>query len=96
MGLAYQRHGTGEPLVLLHGIGHRRQAWSAVAGLLAPVRQLILVDLPGHGQSPPIAPAGRPVHRVLRDSVIGLLDEPQVLVVWLPVTYCRLSDSGGK
>src|SRR5258706_3623393 len=50
--LAYERIGSGEPLVLLHGIGHRRQAWGAVLDWLAPHRQLILVDLPGHGDSP--------------------------------------------
>jgi len=74
-GLAYRRHGTGEPLVLLHGIGHRRQAWNAVVDLLAPHRHLILVDLPGHGESPPMTPDGRSIPTILRDSVIGLLDE---------------------
>ena len=35
MGLAFERVGSGPPLVLLHGIGHRRQAWNAVTGPLA-------------------------------------------------------------
>ena len=51
MGLAYERHGAGPPLMLLHGVGHRRQAWQAVIGLLAPRRTVIAVDLPGHGES---------------------------------------------
>ncbi len=75
MGLAYQRYGTGEPLVLLHGIGHRWQAWSAVVDLVAPLRELILVDLPGHGDSAPIEWDGRSVPTILRQSIIGLLDD---------------------
>ena len=33
--LAYERFGSGEPLVLVHGIAHRRQAWYPVAERLA-------------------------------------------------------------
>jgi pimeloyl-ACP methyl ester carboxylesterase len=75
MGLAYERTGSGPPLVLLHGVGHRRQAWDAVVSLLAPYRELILVDLPGHGESPPLVTAGRPPVPVLLEAVLGLLDE---------------------
>ncbi|MEU1629323.1 alpha/beta hydrolase [Streptomyces sp. NPDC020096] len=49
---AYERHGSGEPLVLLHGIGHHRQAWDPVAGALAAQREVIAIDLPGFGESP--------------------------------------------
>jgi pimeloyl-ACP methyl ester carboxylesterase len=75
MELAYDRTGSGPPLVLLHGLGHRRQAWGAVAGLLAPQRDLIVVDLPGHGESPPLATAGRPPVQVMLEALLGLLDE---------------------
>jgi pimeloyl-ACP methyl ester carboxylesterase len=75
VGLAYERVGAGPPLVLLHGIGHRRQAWYAVLGLLAPHRDLVLVDLPGHGESPPLDTAGRTVARALMDEILGLLTE---------------------
>ena len=54
MGLAHERTGSGPPLVLLHGVGHRRQAWYAVLDRLTPHRDVILVDLPGHGESPPL------------------------------------------
>jgi len=54
MGLAYERSGSGPPLVLLHGVGHRRQAWGAVLDRLTPHRDVIAVDLPGHGESPPL------------------------------------------
>jgi pimeloyl-ACP methyl ester carboxylesterase len=75
MQLAYERTGSGPPLVLLHGVGHRRQAWGAVVKPLAPYRELILVDLPGHGESPPLVTAGRPPVPVLLEAVLGLLDE---------------------
>ncbi len=75
MGLAFERHGCGPPLVLLHGVGHRREAWGAVLERLTPHRDVILVDLPGHGESPPLRLAGRPVLEALLDEVVGLLDE---------------------
>jgi pimeloyl-ACP methyl ester carboxylesterase len=75
MGLAYERTGSGPPLMLLHGVGHRRQAWGAVVNLLAPYRELILVDLPGHGESPPLVTAGRPPVPVLLEGVLGVMDE---------------------
>ncbi|QLE70892.1 alpha/beta hydrolase [Streptomyces rectiverticillatus] len=50
--VSYERLGGGEPLVLLHGIGHHLQAWDPVAGILAAERDVIAVDLPGFGNSP--------------------------------------------
>jgi len=57
--LVFDRRGDGPPLVLLHGIGHRRQAWDPVMDALAKERDVIAVDLPGFGGSPPL-PAGTP------------------------------------
>ncbi|MFD5518962.1 alpha/beta fold hydrolase [Streptomyces sp. NPDC127066] len=50
--VSYARVGTGEPLLLLHGIGHHRQAWDPVIPILAAERDVIAVDLPGFGASP--------------------------------------------
>ncbi|MFF9059325.1 alpha/beta fold hydrolase [Streptomyces sp. NPDC101213] len=55
--VSYARVGRGEPLLLLHGIGHHRQAWDPVVDILATEREVIAVDLPGFGASPPL-PAG--------------------------------------
>lgn len=49
--LVYTRKGAGEPLVLLHGIGHRRQAWTPVLDRLAESYDVIAVDLAGFGES---------------------------------------------
>ncbi|UGY94854.1 alpha/beta fold hydrolase [Streptomyces gobiensis] len=50
--VAYERRGAGEPLVLLHGIGHHLQAWEPVTSALAASYDVIALDLPGFGQSP--------------------------------------------
>ncbi|WP_370410564.1 alpha/beta fold hydrolase [Streptomyces fradiae] len=50
--VTYERRGTGEPLLLLHGIGHLWQAWEPVIDVLATERDVIAVDLPGFGASP--------------------------------------------
>jgi pimeloyl-ACP methyl ester carboxylesterase len=50
--VTYRREGTGEPLLLLHGIGHHLQAWDPVFDLLAAERDVIAIDLPGFGTSP--------------------------------------------
>ncbi|MEO6606398.1 MAG: alpha/beta hydrolase [Aeromicrobium sp.] len=57
--LAYTRKGSGEPLVLIHGIGHRRQAWNPVFERLAESYDVIAVDLSGFGTSGPY-PADKP------------------------------------
>ncbi|HEX4102318.1 MAG: alpha/beta hydrolase [Pseudonocardiaceae bacterium] len=54
MELAYNRCGAGPPLVLLHGAGHRRQGWLPVEERLAKHRDVISVDFPGFGESPPL------------------------------------------
>jgi pimeloyl-ACP methyl ester carboxylesterase len=53
--IAFERRGNGSPLVLLHGIGHRWQAWEPVLDALAESHDVIAVDLPGFGQSPLLA-----------------------------------------
>lgn len=50
--MSYTRVGSGEPLLLLHGIGHHRQAWDPVVHILAAEREVVAVDLPGFGASP--------------------------------------------
>jgi pimeloyl-ACP methyl ester carboxylesterase len=73
MALAFERAGSGPPLILLHGVGHRRQAWEAVIDRLTPHRDVVAVDLPGHGESPSLQ-ANRPVLEEMLGEVIALLD----------------------
>lgn len=69
MELAFERRGAGEPLILLHGIGHHWQAWLPVMDRLAASRDVIAVDLPGFGRSPGL-PDGVPyTAETLADAV---------------------------
>lgn len=49
----FQREGAGRPLLLIHGISQRRN-WDPVIPALAAHRDVIAVDLPGFGDSPPL------------------------------------------
>jgi len=50
--LHLEMRGDGAPLVLLHGWGLNVRVWDALAPALAAHRQLLAIDLPGHGRSP--------------------------------------------
>ncbi|MBV9310750.1 MAG: alpha/beta hydrolase [Solirubrobacterales bacterium] len=52
MQLNHHRGGTGEPLVLIHGIGSHWQVWEPVLKALEREREVLAVDLPGFGDSP--------------------------------------------
>lgn len=63
-GAAHIAVGEGEPLVLLHGVGLRLEAWTPQIEALSASRRVIAFDLPGHGGS-----AALPVGADLRDFV---------------------------
>lgn len=67
--LAHEVHGSGEPLVLVHGLTHRRQAWYPVLEHLTDHREVILVDLPGHGESPDLVVRGGDVQATIREDL---------------------------
>ncbi|WP_280233863.1 alpha/beta fold hydrolase [Nocardia cyriacigeorgica] len=52
--LRHDRYGAGEPLVLVHGVGSRRQVWEPIVPTLAESFEVIAVDLPGFGESEPL------------------------------------------
>ncbi len=70
--LNFTRLGSGEPLVLIHGIGHRWQAWEPVMDELARHHEVIAIDLPGFGRSP--VPAGG-MPRTIPELVARLQEE---------------------
>ncbi|MBB2671614.1 UNVERIFIED_ORG: pimeloyl-ACP methyl ester carboxylesterase [Rhizobium esperanzae] len=56
-GTAYHEAGSGEPLVLIHGVGMRLEAWAPQIAFLSAGHRVIAVDMPGHGESAKL-PAG--------------------------------------
>lgn len=52
MEVRHVRRGSGEPYVLIHGIGSRAEVWAPVMDALAARFDVIAVDLPGFGRSP--------------------------------------------
>lgn len=72
--LSYARVGSGAPLLLLHGIGHHRQAWDPIVHLLAAERDVISVDLPGFGASPAL-PGGLRHDLPTMNAALGALCE---------------------
>jgi len=74
--IRYTRIGAGDPLVLVHGLGSRREAWDPVLPRLTPHRDVLALDLPGFGTSPgpaPVDAAGRVTVETLAGAVAGLL-----------------------
>ncbi len=50
-GTAYHEAGEGEPVVLIHGVGMRLEAWVPQIEVLSKTHRVIAVDMPGHGES---------------------------------------------
>ncbi|MBB5914078.1 pimeloyl-ACP methyl ester carboxylesterase [Nocardia transvalensis] len=70
--LNHRRIGAGEPLVLVHGVGSHWRVWEAVLDTLAESFEVIAVDLPGFGDSPPLE---RTTVDTLTDALAAFLDE---------------------
>ena len=47
------RSGSGRKLLLIHGLGGSQRSWDPIVGSLAAEREVIAIDLPGHGSIPP-------------------------------------------
>ena len=50
-GTAFAETGSGEPLVLIHGVGMRLEAWAPQMAALGTTHRVIALDMPGHGES---------------------------------------------
>jgi pimeloyl-ACP methyl ester carboxylesterase len=69
--LYYEVHGTGQPLVLLHGGLGSTESVKHVATQLAARRRVIAVDLQAHGRT---ADVDRPItYEAMADDVAGVL-----------------------
>jgi pimeloyl-ACP methyl ester carboxylesterase len=72
----YEIHGTGQPLVLLHGSFGTVEGWGKVLPTLAKTRQVIVVELQGHGRT---ADIDRPItYPQLAEDTAALLKELKI------------------
>lgn len=73
MEINYIRRGAGKPLLLIHGIGGSWRSWQTILDDLALERNVIAVDLPGHGDTPKLK--GATTIATLADAVTEFLGE---------------------
>ncbi|MFT6648937.1 alpha/beta fold hydrolase [Pseudophaeobacter arcticus] len=53
--LSYREAGSGEALVLIHGVGMQSAAWAPQIEALSQTHRVLSLDMPGHGGSSPLA-----------------------------------------
>ena len=70
--LYYETHGTGRPMILLHGGLGSGEMFGPILPTLAEYHQVITVDLQGHGRT---ADIDRPIDiRLMADDIAALID----------------------
>ncbi len=52
MKLNYKTYGTGQPVIILHGLFGSGDNWRSIARMMEPHYQSIVVDMRNHGRSP--------------------------------------------
>jgi pimeloyl-ACP methyl ester carboxylesterase len=67
------RLGRGEPLLLIHGLGHRKEGWEPLLPALAARFEVVAIDLPGFGGAPPLDVVNSDI--ALTDWCVAVLDE---------------------
>ncbi|HKH22319.1 MAG TPA: alpha/beta hydrolase [Solirubrobacterales bacterium] len=72
--LNHERRGHGEPLLLLHSLGGSLLQWSPVMDRLAAEREVIAIDMPGFGNSPPLPSGVAPRAANLATAVLDFYD----------------------
>jgi pimeloyl-ACP methyl ester carboxylesterase len=73
--LNHIRKGSGDPLLLIHGLGSQYQVWRPVLDRLAAERDVVAVDLPGFGGSAPFPEGVEPSAAAMAQAVAGLMDD---------------------
>jgi pimeloyl-ACP methyl ester carboxylesterase len=72
LNLYVETHGAGKPMILLHGGLGSGEMFGPILPLLAERRQVIAVDLQGHGRT---ADVDRPIDlRLMADDIADLID----------------------
>ena len=87
--VAWAETGSGEPLILLHGIGDSGRTWRRTAPLLARRFRVLIPDLPGFGES------GRPDAPYTLGWFTDILDQWMDAIGLAQAHFCGHSYGGG-
>lgn len=99
-----ERLGSGEPLLLIHGLGGDWRVWEPVLDRLTAEREVLAVDLPGFGSSPVLPEATTATPAALAAAVAETLDGlgiEQIDVAgnslggWVALELARMSSRAG-
>ena len=69
--LNFIRQGAGPPLLLVHGLGGSWRSWTTILPALSATREVVALDLPGHGETPTAANS---------DTFTGLADSVETFI----------------
>jgi 2-succinyl-6-hydroxy-2,4-cyclohexadiene-1-carboxylate synthase len=81
--LHYERAGSGPPLLLLHGFTGSAAEWERLLPVLVPLREVIAVDLIGHGRSSAPADPARYSMELCVADLLTLLDALSIVQIEL-------------
>jgi pimeloyl-ACP methyl ester carboxylesterase len=70
--LNFIRQGAGPPLLLVHGLGGSWRSWTTILAALSESRDVVAVDLPGHGKTPAATDS---------DTFKGLADSVEAFII---------------
>ena len=68
--------GVGRPLLMIHGLGGSIRSWDTIAPALSRSRELVLIDMPGHGRSPPVL--GRQSISAFADALTDFIESEEL------------------
>ena len=73
--IAWRESGAGRPVIFLHGLGGTRTSWGAQLGDLSDEFHCIAWDMPGYGDSEPLAPL---TYASIADALAAFIDEREL------------------
>jgi pimeloyl-ACP methyl ester carboxylesterase len=87
--MMFEDHGSGMPLLLIHGFPLNREMWRPQIEDLSSVAHVIAPDLRGHGETPPSGDVS--TMDLLADDCLAVLE---ALAIDKPAVVCGLSMGG--